>query len=72
MNVNKDTRQDCLAETARAMQPVEAGDSARRCMDCEEIIPQDRLKAMPEALRCVECQSDFERCLPWDWGMGEC
>jgi DnaK suppressor protein len=30
------------------------------CQDCEEEIPMGRLKAMPFALRCVECQESYE------------
>jgi RNA polymerase-binding transcription factor DksA len=30
------------------------------CVDCGKEIPADRLKAMPEAIRCVEDQRRFE------------
>jgi len=60
METNKDKRQDCLA-----------GDSARRCMDCDAVIPAERLAAVPDATRCIECQKDIERSGRWDWGMAE-
>lgn len=31
-----------------------------RCQDCEATIPFDRLTHQPQALRCVECQTEFE------------
>ena len=37
------------------------GDSGREeCIDCEEIIPSGRRKAVPGCERCIECQADFE------------
>ena len=30
------------------------------CTDCDTLIPQDRLSAMPEAPRCMPCQSKAE------------
>ncbi len=31
-----------------------------RCMDCDAAIPFDRLQRLPQALRCVDCQSAAE------------
>lgn len=31
------------------------------CVDCAEIIPQERLAAMPHTKRCVRCAADVER-----------
>ena len=31
------------------------------CADCGEPIPAKRLKANPQATRCVECQTEYER-----------
>jgi len=39
----------------------DAGD--RICFDCEAPIPPKRMELMPQAVRCVECQSIAER--PW-------
>lgn len=31
------------------------------CIDCEKAIPLARLKVKPEAIRCIHCQSVYER-----------
>ena len=31
------------------------------CVDCQELIEPQRLKAAPSAVRCIECQQDWER-----------
>lgn len=31
------------------------------CVDCQELIEPQRLKAVPTAIRCIDCQSDWER-----------
>lgn len=31
------------------------------CIDCIQPIPPERLSAVPGAVRCVECEDDFER-----------
>ena len=33
----------------------------RRCLDCEGIIPQKRIMANPQAVRCIGCQTKLER-----------
>jgi phage/conjugal plasmid C-4 type zinc finger TraR family protein len=47
----------------RAREPVPEGNAEekRRCIDCEEIIPRARIEAKPNAVRCIVCQSLFER-----------
>ena len=35
---------------------VSTEDSVRYCVDCGEPIPAARLKAIPDAIRCVDCQ----------------
>jgi len=35
-------------------------DGRRRCVDCERIIPQARLKVVPQAVRCIGCQTKKE------------
>lgn len=30
------------------------------CVDCGRDIPQDRLEAVPEAIRCIDCQRHLE------------
>lgn len=44
---------------AHRARSVAQGDG--RCETCSEPIPAARLKAEPDALRCVECQTLFER-----------
>lgn len=36
-------------------------DKVRYCVDCGKPIPAARLKAVPEAIRCVECQKILEK-----------
>lgn len=31
------------------------------CEDCGELIPEQRLKAVPGTTRCVRCQENYER-----------
>lgn len=45
-----------IAEARRAL----ADGSYGTCKDCGRKIPPARLEAMPEAIRCVECQRRFE------------
>lgn len=37
------------------------GDSLEFCEDCGEDIPEDRRKAMKGCIRCIHCQTLFER-----------
>ncbi|MCE5184632.1 MAG: TraR/DksA family transcriptional regulator [Planctomycetaceae bacterium] len=39
--------------------PLNGG--ARDCLDCGKPIPAARLKALPNAIRCIECQNKKER-----------
>jgi RNA polymerase-binding transcription factor DksA len=45
-----------IAEARRAL----ADGSYGTCRDCGQGIPPARLEAVPEAVRCVECQRRFE------------
>lgn len=42
-------------------EPLYDSDGKRICLDCETRIPQKRLKAMPDAVRCIGCQEKLER-----------
>lgn len=44
----------------RALARLEAGEYGY-CEDCGGRIPQERLAAIPEATRCIECQTASER-----------
>ena len=35
-------------------------DGAVLCIDCREPIPEERLAAFPQAVRCVECKEYYE------------
>ena len=35
--------------------------SVKYCVDCGTLIPEARLKIVPGTLRCVKCQTNFER-----------
>jgi len=44
-----------------ASAPLCDSEGGRRCLDCGDLIDQDRLQAVPLAARCTECQSYWER-----------
>jgi RNA polymerase-binding transcription factor len=57
-------RADLLAENERQIEhAMERAAEGRygRCEDCGSTIPAERLKAWPEATRCVECQRRHEQ-----------
>ncbi|WP_233559805.1 TraR/DksA C4-type zinc finger protein [Oleomonas cavernae] len=37
------------------------GPEHRWCVDCGEEIPEDRRRAVPGTMRCIECQTRAER-----------
>ena len=49
-----------LRDLQLAARHVEAG-TYGLCIDCECDIPLKRLRARPEAVRCIECQKAYER-----------
>ncbi len=50
---------DELAEIAEALRRIAAGRDGR-CTDCDTPIAVDRLRAQPEAGRCIDCQRSAE------------
>lgn len=50
-------RDDGLSAARRALQ----GKGKARCEDCREPIPRERRKAAPNAIRCIACQTIFEK-----------
>lgn len=42
-------------------QPVPGGRKWRECDDCGTAIPIARMKAKPDATRCIKCQTEFEK-----------
>lgn len=55
-------RDDALASFARNRQHEAARvvDGARVCLDCDDHISANRLNANPQAVRCADCQQQFE------------
>jgi len=52
--------QSTLREVDEALERIENG-SFGLCEGCEEPIARERLKAMPHARNCIECQREAER-----------
>jgi phage/conjugal plasmid C-4 type zinc finger TraR family protein len=50
-------RDDGLQAARRSLQ----GKGKARCEDCSEPIPRERRKASPNAIRCIGCQTIFEK-----------
>jgi DnaK suppressor protein len=49
-----------LAAIDAALQRLD-GEAYGRCVHCGGAIPLARLQAAPEALRCIGCETEFER-----------
>jgi phage/conjugal plasmid C-4 type zinc finger TraR family protein len=49
-----------IEQIERARQAIANG-TYGRCVDCDGPIPEGRLKAMPDAERCVPCQTKLDR-----------
>jgi len=45
---------------ARARGQIPKGDSAQRCDECDEPIPQARREALPGVRLCVACQTELD------------
>ena len=50
-----------LALIDAALARIDAG-TYGECIDCAVPVPAPRLKASPEASRCIPCQEKFEQC----------
>jgi DnaK suppressor protein len=48
-----------LQDIDRALERMTSGHYGE-CVDCEEIIPEQRLQATPTAIRCITCQTAME------------
>lgn len=53
-------RQSRAVEAREAMQRIRRG-TYGICVGCGGKIPEERLQAKPEAIRCVKCQIERER-----------
>ncbi|MEJ1358324.1 MAG: TraR/DksA C4-type zinc finger protein [Candidatus Sedimenticola sp. (ex Thyasira tokunagai)] len=49
-----------LAAGAETESPYEV-DGIRYCLDCHDEIPEERIKARPESVRCVPCKEKKEQ-----------
>lgn len=45
----------------RALPPQQIIDGAVECLDCGIGIPDDRLDALPNCVRCIDCQIAYEK-----------
>lgn len=51
---------DELLNVEQALDRMEEGEYGR-CLDCERWIGPERLKAVPYAIRCRDCQAGYEK-----------
>lgn len=49
-----------LVALSQALERLDAGQYGQ-CLDCSVEIPEARLSAYPAALRCISCQTAFEK-----------
>ena len=56
-------RHCCTEEAAEALEALRRLDDGTygSCADCGLVIPEKRLRARPEAIRCLDCQSVREQ-----------
>lgn len=60
--INEQHQADALAEHFRRVRPLDSAVFApTHCEDCGEPIPEARMAARPGCIRCVDCQTAFER-----------
>lgn len=56
-NLELERRDEALRLSRNSLQ----GKGQARCEDCREPIPRERRKAAPNAIRCMACQTVFEK-----------
>lgn len=63
---NDDAVRDELARARAGLAPAKSWRqaSAKRCVDCDTPIPEDRRRAMSGVKRCIECQEIYDRRAP--------
>ena len=61
--LSADRRHRCAEEVEEALEALRRLDEGTygSCADCELVIPEKRLRARPEATRCIDCQSVREQ-----------
>lgn len=57
----RERSQALAAQQATATETPREVDGVRVCLGCEEEIELPRLAANPDAVRCMDCQTLFER-----------
>lgn len=57
--LDADRREDALADLRRHRAPLPAATGI--CRDCGDPIDPERLAALPQATRCIDCQLAAER-----------
>ena len=59
----QEDRADALADQARraGLAGKTVDDSARECTICDDLIPEERRRAIPGVQTCVDCQKEIER-----------
>jgi phage/conjugal plasmid C-4 type zinc finger TraR family protein len=61
LEIERELARALAARQARAATPEPAPQTGPRpCIDCGEPIPAARLRALPHALRCIDCAADRE------------
>jgi phage/conjugal plasmid C-4 type zinc finger TraR family protein len=64
IEIDRRLNQALAAQEARghsAEAPLLGPDGRRLCLGCGEPIAPARVLALPQAVRCVACQADYER-----------
>jgi len=56
----KDREKKYLTKINQALERLDEG-TYGTCMNCEEPIPEDRLRARPAAVLCIDCKEERER-----------
>ncbi len=56
----KTSEEDILKAVDEALKKIEEG-TYGLCIDCGELISEQRLEAMPYAVRCMQCKEQYEK-----------
>ncbi|MBL4800872.1 MAG: TraR/DksA C4-type zinc finger protein [Emcibacter sp.] len=49
---------DCMI--AKSQRRLQGNNQTGACVDCDGMIPMDRMAALPGCARCVACQNEIE------------
>ena len=56
-----DTVKDAVAAARARLQAEAEGEGSEYCVECGELIPEARRRALPGARTCIICQSDRDK-----------